>query len=96
MSTTQLIQIDEARKALALATTVDEAKEIRDKAEAVRVYLRQQQGSFEAQNYAAELKLRAERRLGELLSEDGERRGGNFHGGSSTPLPDNVTCFGSA
>lgn len=64
-----LAQLDSAKRALAEARTIDEAKDIRDKAEAIRGYYQQQRDSLEAQNYAAELKLRAERKLGEMLKE---------------------------
>jgi N6-adenosine-specific RNA methylase IME4 len=66
---TQLVQFDRARIALAEATRIDEVKQIRDQAEALRQYIRQQKGSFEMQNQAAEIKLRAERRAGEMLRE---------------------------
>lgn len=45
-------------------------KLIRDKAEALRQYIRQQKGSLEMQNQCAEIKLRAERRAGEMLAQD--------------------------
>jgi hypothetical protein len=64
-----LAQLDTAKTALALASSIDEVKDIRDKAEAIRSYYRQQQDSLSIQNHAAELKLRAERRLGEMLQE---------------------------
>jgi len=66
---TALIHFDRARQELALASTVDEVKQIRDQAEAIRQYIKQQKGSFEMQNQAAEIKLRAERRAGEMLRE---------------------------
>lgn len=66
---TGLIKFDQARQALMEAKTVDEVKEIRDKAEALRMYLKQQGAGLEMQNHCAEIKLRAERRAGELLGE---------------------------
>src|SRR5436190_24257726 len=63
-----LVQYDAARKALQAAHSVDEVRDIKDKAEAVRAYARQA-GDTEMQNWAVEIKLRAERRAGELLAE---------------------------
>ena len=71
----QLLKVEEARDLLAQCKRVDDAKAIRDKAEAIRVYLRNQKASADAQNDAAEIKLRAERRLGELLQENVSRGG---------------------
>ncbi len=77
-----LAKIDEARLALAEAKNAPEAKQIRDQAEALRVYIKQRDGSLEALNYAAELKLRAERRIGEIQREEPKARGtrGDFKG----------------
>lgn len=58
---TALAKLSKARKLLAECQTLDDAKSIRDQAEAVRVYCKQQADSLDAQNYAAEIKLRAER-----------------------------------
>jgi N6-adenosine-specific RNA methylase IME4 len=72
-----LLRVEEARRILAECRDIDEAKAIRDTAEAVRIYTRQRDASREAQNDAGEIKLRAERRLGQLLKEQkdrGERR----------------------
>lgn len=68
--------IEGAKQALALASSVREVKDLRDKAEAIRLYTRQRDSSFEVQNSAAELKVRAERRLGELLREVVPHEGG--------------------
>lgn len=69
MAETRLVHYDQARRELALASSIDEVKMIRDQAEAIRQYIKQQKGSFEMQNQAAEIKLRAERRAGEILKE---------------------------
>jgi ParB family chromosome partitioning protein len=69
MATTALVQYDRARQALAMARSIDEVKKVRDQAEALRLYVRQQGEGLEMQNDIAEIKLRAERRAGELLSE---------------------------
>ena len=76
---TQLIHYDNMRTALMQAHQVDEVKDIRDKAEALRQYARQAGESLENQNMIAEIKLRAERRAGELL-RDMERGEPNPHG----------------
>jgi len=73
---TQLVHFDQARQALALASSIDEVKLIRDQAEAIRQYIRQQKGSLEMQNQAAEIKIRAERRAGEMLREMDLNEGG--------------------
>lgn len=60
--------LNHACRRLSEANTLEEIKDIRDKAEAVRRYAKNVQLGLELQNRAAELKLRAERRAGELLS----------------------------
>lgn len=64
----RLMLVSEARKALAECKSIGEVTEIRDKAEAVRAYLRLRGESLQAQNEAAEIKIRAERRAGEMLA----------------------------
>ena len=83
MSETALEKISAARRAIAEAKTIDEIKAIRDKAEAVRVYAKQAGLTQEIVNDAAEIKIRAEYRAGQLLREMQERgerdegKGGN-------------------
>ncbi len=64
-----LQRIEEACRTIAECHQVDTVKKIRDQAAAMRAFLRQQKASREIQNDAAEIKLRAERRIGELLIE---------------------------
>ena len=73
---TALIHWTAARHALEQAATIDEVKDIRDKAEAMRLYLKQAGESLEAQNHVAEIKIRAERKAGVLLQEMPKNRGG--------------------
>jgi hypothetical protein len=74
---------------LAHVRTVTGAKELRDQAAAVEKYLRLKEGSFAAAQDAAEIKLWAERRLGELLAETVKKRGRNSSGVNT--LPEGVT-----
>jgi len=60
-----LIKYDQARQALAACRNVDEIKDIRDKSEAMRLYAKQAQDT-ELEQWAAEIKLRAQRAIGEI------------------------------
>ena len=61
---------------LVKAANVEDVKSIRDKAEAVRKYAQNAKLGLELQNQAAELKIRAERKAGNLLNSM-KLRGGN-------------------
>ena len=64
---TGLIKYDAACRALSEAKTTDEVKDIRDRAEAMRAYARQAKNK-DLETDAAEIRIRAERRLGELIA----------------------------
>ena len=68
--------------ALRESTDFDEILDIRDRGELFRQYSRQQKYGIEIQNTGAEIKIRVERRMGELLREmrkhKGQRLGGNI------------------
>jgi phage N-6-adenine-methyltransferase len=72
----QTLAVERARDMLAKCKTVDEAKEIRDQAAAVKVYLRTKDAGLEAQNDAAEIVITAERRMGRILAETERHTGG--------------------
>lgn len=57
------------REAIETAASIPELKGMRNKAEAIRYTIKQAGHGLDAQNQVAELKLRAERRAGELLGE---------------------------
>jgi hypothetical protein len=64
-----LAKLNGATRALAEARTLAEVSHIRDIAEAARTYARAAKLGLDAQNHATEIKLRAERKAGELLRE---------------------------
>jgi hypothetical protein len=70
-----LIKYDQARQALAACRSVDEIKDIRDKSEAMRLYAKQAQDT-ELEQWAAEIKFRAQRALGELSATLPTQKGG--------------------
>lgn len=69
-SASPLEALSRARVYLAEATSLADVVTIRDQAESIRSYLQVQRDSLAMQNEAAELKLRAERKAGELLAAD--------------------------
>lgn len=66
--TDSLALIADARSALERARTLDEVKSIRDVAVAAERYARAKKLGAEAERYAAEIVIRAERRIGEILA----------------------------
>jgi phage N-6-adenine-methyltransferase len=71
----ELVILTQAEQMLARATTVDEVKDIRDRAEAVRGYSRKIGLSRDIIVHAAAIKVNAERKLGELLKVTALARG---------------------
>jgi hypothetical protein len=66
---THLVRYDAMCSAIAAAYSVDEVKDIRDKARAIEVYARQAHNT-EAERQACEIRLRAERKWGQLRESE--------------------------
>lgn len=77
-----LTKLDQATRMLAEVRNIDDAKDLINLAEAARVYAKQVELGLEAQNHAAEIKLRAQRKAGEILDKI------EFSKGAATPLHD--------
>lgn len=63
-----LVHYDAMVQAIAVCRSVDEVKELRDKARALEVYAHQAR-NLDAERKCCEVRIRAERRAGELLKE---------------------------
>lgn len=72
---TQLIRYEQARSALAAVHSYDEVKDIMDQAERAAVYARQANDS-DLIKYATEIRVRAQRRAGEMLTQTEKSEGG--------------------
>jgi hypothetical protein len=79
---TTLARIDEAKRAIALASKFEDVVNIRDKMAAMKVYMQSVGESLDLQNRAAEMKLRAERKAGEMLSVMSKNEGSKNKGKS--------------
>lgn len=74
MTNVTLVRYDAACRALAEAAAIDEVQKIRDVAEAMRAYARQAKNR-QLEIDAAEIRMRSERRLGELMQAQRESVG---------------------
>ena len=75
-----LARIDKAKAYLAEARDLIGVKNVIALAVAAKVYADQVGASIDAVNYASEIRLRVERRLGELLAETPKNKGGGEKG----------------
>lgn len=80
----ELVHYEAACREIALANSIDEAKDWADKAEALRAYARQAHNT-EMEVQVAEIKLRALRRMGELSKALEKAQQGGAGGGAKIP-----------
>ncbi len=74
-----LVRYDAMCRAIDQAHTVDDVKDIRDKALAIEAYTRQAKNK-EAERRAREIRLRAERKVGKLLRQSDKAKGTQLSG----------------
>jgi len=66
----QIVPVEKLEAKIRTSKDIVELKDIHDKAEAIRVYVQKFEKNFTKQNLYAELKIRAERRCGEILATE--------------------------
>lgn len=71
---TSMVKYEAMCTAIEAARQVDEVKDIRDKALAIQMYAKQAK-NLDAERHAAEIRVRAERKCGELLAEMPKAKG---------------------
>ena len=85
-----LTRYDRACRALAEASSIDEVKDVRDRLMALRAYARQA-GNRQLEMDAQRIRIRAERKLGELIAVAPKNRGALRRGLNSYPRDDTPT-----
>jgi hypothetical protein len=90
MPVTELVRYDAMRVAIRAAHSVDEAKDIRDKAAALEAYARQA-NDMELERQVHDIRMRAERRTGELLREMPKSKGAREPGTNRGATPSSGT-----
>jgi ribosomal protein L12E/L44/L45/RPP1/RPP2 len=78
-----LAQINQARRFLEQAKDLTDIKAVKDMAEAARLYARARKLGLEAENAAAEIKVRADHKLGETLRMTPKQQPGDYRKRSS-------------
>jgi phage N-6-adenine-methyltransferase len=88
MPVARLVEL--GKQAIMQAGSFEELREIRNKAEALRTYQRAQGAALDAINAATQLRVRADRRMGEALAEMQKNEGGRPResGDTTSPVPD--------
>jgi hypothetical protein len=89
----ELIRYDAMCRAIDAAHKVDEVKDIRDKASALEHYARQAQNT-DAERRACEIRLRAERKAGQLLAKMPKAQAGRPPNGKSVDRGDRLSDLG--
>lgn len=99
---TELVRYDAMCSAIAACHAIDEVQDIFEKARALEVYAMQAR-NFEAERKACDVRLRAERRLGELLAElhrtvpqQANVEGANQHGRSPATVAGELSPYREA
>ena len=82
----QRVRLSQARHVLADAQSVQQLRQVRDEADAVRTHVKCSHPDLELLNLAAELKLQAERQIGRILIELKLRGGNRRSKGSREPV----------